>query len=49
MPTMEAERANKEGTMETYTGVSVASLLALAGPHREDSAMSSRTWPAACR
>jgi len=32
MPTMEAERANKEGTMETYTGVSLAMLLELAGP-----------------
>jgi tungstate transport system substrate-binding protein len=32
MPTMEAERANKEGTMETYTGVSIAMLLELAGP-----------------
>lgn len=35
LPTMEAERANKEGTMETYTGVSVASLLALAGPQAD--------------
>jgi hypothetical protein len=32
MPTMEAERANKEGTVEKYTGVLVANLLALAGP-----------------
>jgi tungstate transport system substrate-binding protein len=32
MPTMEAERANKEGTMETYTGVLIANLLELAGP-----------------
>jgi tungstate transport system substrate-binding protein len=31
MPTMEAERANKEGTMEKYTGVSIAALLKLAG------------------
>ncbi len=32
MTTMEAERANKQGTMETYTGVSLAMLLELAGP-----------------
>jgi tungstate transport system substrate-binding protein len=32
MPTIEAERANKEGTMEKYTGVSIAALLKLAGP-----------------
>lgn len=32
MPTMEAERANKSGTMEKYTGVLVANLLALASP-----------------
>jgi hypothetical protein len=32
MPTMEAERANKAGTMEKYTGVSIAKLLELAGP-----------------
>jgi tungstate transport system substrate-binding protein len=31
MPTTQAERANKEGTMETYTGVSIKSLLDLAG------------------
>jgi tungstate transport system substrate-binding protein len=32
MPTLDAQRANKEGTMETYTGVSIAELLKLAGP-----------------
>ncbi len=32
LPTTESERANKEGVVEKYTGVSVASLLALAGP-----------------
>jgi tungstate transport system substrate-binding protein len=31
-PTMEAERANKEGQMETYTGVSIAALLEIAQP-----------------
>lgn len=31
MPTMEAERANKEGTMETYTGVAINTLLEEAG------------------
>jgi hypothetical protein len=35
MPTMEAQRANKEGTMETYTGVSIAKLLEIAGPQSD--------------
>jgi tungstate transport system substrate-binding protein len=32
MPTLEAEYANKQGTIEKYTGVSIAELLKLAGP-----------------
>jgi tungstate transport system substrate-binding protein len=32
MPTLEAEYTNKQGTVEKYTGVSIASLLAMAGP-----------------
>jgi tungstate transport system substrate-binding protein len=32
MPTMEAEYTNKQGTVEKYTGVSIAALLKLAGP-----------------
>jgi len=32
MPTMESERANKEGVMEKYTGVSIAKLLEMANP-----------------
>ena len=32
MPTMEAERANSQGTMEEYTGGSIARLLDMAGP-----------------
>jgi tungstate transport system substrate-binding protein len=35
MPTMEAERANKEGVVEKYTGVSLAKLLGLAGVKAE--------------
>ena len=35
MPTMEAERANKEGVMEKYTGVSIVKLLELAGHKAE--------------
>jgi tungstate transport system substrate-binding protein len=32
MPTLDAERANKAGTIEKYTGVLIAKLLAMAGP-----------------
>jgi len=32
MPTMEAQRANKSGVMEAYTGVSLAALMQKAGP-----------------
>ncbi len=32
MPTMEAERGNNAGQLETYTGVSIAALLEMAGP-----------------
>ena len=32
MPTMQAERANNAGQMATYTGVSIAGLLQMAGP-----------------
>ena len=35
MPTMEVWRANKDGVMEKYIGVSVAGLLALAGPRAD--------------
>lgn len=35
MPTMEAERANKEGVVEKYTGVSLVKLLELAGVKAE--------------
>ncbi len=40
LPTMQAERANNAGQMETYTGVSIASLLQMAGPKtRADTAV----------
>ena len=37
MDTSEAERANKEGEMETYTGVSIKSLLDMAGVNADAS------------
>jgi DMSO/TMAO reductase YedYZ molybdopterin-dependent catalytic subunit len=35
MPTMEAESTNKSGQTETYTGVLIADLLALAAPQAD--------------
>jgi hypothetical protein len=35
MPTMEARRPNQQGEVDTYTGVSIAHLLAMAGPQAD--------------
>ena len=39
MPTLDAERANKEGVMETYTGVSINALLDEAGVQSDATAI----------
>ena len=39
MPTMEAQRPNEQGQMDTYTGVSIPQLLEMAGPRADATAV----------